>query len=80
MGNIEKLHKALHDAETEVRSAMEAGEDISKFVSISSGNTKMGKVASVSLLPILTCPARCNGTCGDKCYAKKLALLRPLVA
>ena len=39
----------------------------------------MGKVASVSLLPVLTCPARCKGTCGDKCYAVKLAMLRPSV-
>ena len=80
MGNIEKLIAAMHAAEEEVRSAYEAGCDVSRFVSISSGNTKMGKVASVSLLPILTCPGRCNGTCGDKCYAKKLALLRPTVA
>lgn len=80
MTNIEKLIKAQHEAEEEIRSAMDAGEDVSRFVSISSGNTKMGKVASVSLLPVLTCPGRCNGTCGDKCYAKKLAILRPTVA
>lgn len=80
MANLEKLYKALHEAEEEVRSVLTAGGDVSRLVSISSGNTKMGKVASVSLLPILTCPARCNGTCGDKCYAKKLALLRPTVA
>ena len=80
MGNIEKLHTALREAEEEIRSALESGEDVSRLVSISQGNSKMGKVASVSLLPILTCPARCNGTCGDKCYAKKLALLRPTVA
>lgn len=78
--NIEKLITAMHEAEAEVKAAMEAHEDVSRLVSISSGNTKMGKVASVSLLPILTCPGRCNGTCGDKCYAKKLALLRPTVA
>ena len=80
MGNSEKLITALRDAEAEIKEAMDAGEDLTKFVSISTGNTKMGKVASVSLLPILTCPARCNGTCGDKCYAKKLAILRPTVA
>lgn len=80
MGNIEKLYDALHQAEAEVTEAIQTGADVSRFVSISQGNTKMGKVASVSLLPILTCPARCNGTCGDKCYAKKLALLRPTVA
>ena len=80
MNNIEKLIAAMHAAEDEVREAMNNGEDLTKFVSISAGNTKMGKVASVSLLPVLTCPGRCKGTCGDKCYAKKLAILRPTVA
>lgn len=80
MKDLEKLVAAIHEAEEEVRTAIKSGRDVSRLVSISSGNTKMGKVASVSLLPILTCPARCNGTCGDKCYAKKLALLRPTVA
>ena len=80
MDNIEKLIKALSDANEEVRAAMDAGQDLAKLVSISAGNNKMGKVASVSLLPILTCPGRCKGTCGDRCYAKKLAILRPSVA
>lgn len=48
-------------------------------VSISNANSKMGAVASVSLLPFLTCPACCKGTCGPKCYAAKLANLRPSV-
>ena len=77
--NNEKLLSALKEAEEEIRSAMNRGEDLSKLVSISIGNNKMGKIASVSLLPVLTCPGRCNGTCGDKCYARKLALLRPSV-
>ena len=80
MKNIEKLIKAKNEAEAEVKSAMAAGQDVSRLVSISLGNNKMGKVASVSLLPVLTCPKRCDGTCGDKCYAKKLAILRPTVA
>ena len=80
MSNIEKLITAQHAAEEEIREASRLGRDLSGLVSISSGNTKMGKVASVSLLPILTCPGRCKGTCGDKCYAKKLAILRPTVA
>lgn len=79
MKNVEKLIAAKHAAEEEVREAMKAGKDVSKMVSISHGNNKMGKIASVSLLPVLTCPGRCNGTCGDKCYAKKLAILRPSV-
>ena len=77
--NNEKLLSALKEADEEIRSAMNRGEDLSKLVSISIGNNKMGKIASVSLLPVLTCPGRCNGTCGDKCYARKLALLRPSV-
>lgn len=80
MKNLEKLITEMYEAEEEVRTALASGEDVSKLVSISQGNTKMGKVASVSLLPVLTCPARCMGTCGDKCYAKKLAVLRPTVA
>lgn len=48
-------------------------------VRISNSNSKMGEVPSVSLLPFLTCPARCAGTCGAYCYAAKLANLRPAV-
>lgn len=80
MEKLEKLLAAQREAEAEITEALARGEDLTKYVSISAGNTKMGKVASVSLLPVLTCPARCNGTCGDKCYAKKLAILRPTVA
>lgn len=80
MSNLEKLIAAQHAAEEEVRAALAAGKDVATLVSISQGNTKMGKVASVSLLPVLTCPGRCHGTCGAKCYAKKLAILRPTVA
>lgn len=39
-------------------------------VSISNGNSKMGKIPSVSLPPVTTCP---KGTpCAKKCYAKRL--------
>lgn len=48
-------------------------------VTISSGNIKMGNVASVSLLPFLSCPGICKTTCGGKCYAAKLANLRKTV-
>lgn len=44
-------------------------------VKISSGNRKMGQVASVSTLPFITCPSRCKGTCGNDCYAAKIANL-----
>lgn len=48
-------------------------------VSISNANSKMGAVSSVSMLPFLTCPVRCKDSCGSKCYAAKLANLRPSV-
>lgn len=48
-------------------------------VSISDRNNKMGAVASVSLLPYFSCHARCQKSCGGKCYAAKLANLRKSV-
>lgn len=45
-------------------------------VHFSAANSKMGAVASVSLVPFATCPARCATTCGAYCYAAKLANLR----
>lgn len=59
--------------------AIKEHKNISAMVSISFSNSKMGKVASVSLLPLLSCPKRCKDTCGKKCYALKLALLRKTV-
>lgn len=53
--------------------AIRAGER--HTVTISNGNSKMGPVASVSLLPFITCPACCRDTCGTECYAAKIALL-----
>ena len=53
------------------------GDDLR--VRISAANSKMGNVASVSTLPYITCPACCSETCGAKCYAAKLAALRPSV-
>lgn len=53
------------------------GEEL--HVKFSGGNSKMGAVPSVSLLPFLTCPVRCKDTCGPACYAAKLANLRPSV-
>ena len=47
-------------------------------VSISGGNSKMGEIPSVSLMPILTC-GDCKNTCGRKCYAAKLANIRKSV-
>lgn len=70
---INKFLSALNES----IAAVKAGELVK--VSISNANSKMGAVASVSLLPFLSCPGRCAGTCGAKCYAAKLANLRPNV-
>jgi hypothetical protein len=48
-----------------------------KTVSISRGNIKMGAIPSVSLPPVITCPAGCP--CAKKCYAMKICKLRPNV-
>lgn len=66
---LQLFSEALEDAKKAVRAG-----DIR--VRISRENSKMGPVASVSMLPYLTCPARCRETCGPKCYAAKLAVLR----
>ena len=47
-----------------------------RHVSISSGNSKMGAIKSVSLPSIITCRL-CD--CNFKCYANKLERLRPNV-
>ena len=70
---LAKFAEALKEAVSGVKSG--AYTDV-KF---SNKNSKMGAVASVSTLPFLTCPASCAGTCGAKCYAAKLANLRPNV-
>lgn len=46
-------------------------------VNISSGNSKMGAISSVSLPAGLTCRDDCE--CGQKCYAKRLEKFRPAV-
>ena len=73
----EKILAKFAAAYKEAREAVQAGDV--KRVSISNANSKMGAVASVSLLPFLSCPGRCADTCGAKCYAAKLANLRPNV-
>ena len=46
-------------------------------VKFSAGNSKMGKIKSVSLPALLTCRSDCE--CLKKCYAWKLMRLRPTV-
>lgn len=64
-------------AVSEYAAAIERGETVR--ASISRGNSKMGDIPSVSLLPLITCPACCRDTCAGDCYAAKLAALRPNV-
>ena len=70
---IAKFRLALETARDDVRRG-----DVEN-VSISFENSKMGPVASVSFVPFFTCPAVCFETCGPKCYAAKIANLRPSV-
>ena len=70
---LAKFRAALDDATTNVINMTDTR------VRISNSNSKMGAVASVSLLPFITCPACCKESCGTKCYAAKLANLRPSV-
>ena len=46
-------------------------------ISISTGNSKMGAIPSVSLPPIVTCPK--GAPCSKKCYAAKLCRIYPSV-
>lgn len=46
-------------------------------ISISTGNSKMGAIPSVSLPPITTCPK--GAPCAKKCYAKRLYCRYPSV-
>ena len=50
---------------------------MSKEISISRSNSKMGNIPSVSLPPIVTCK-NC-GSCAKKCYAAKLCRIYPSV-
>ncbi len=62
---LDKFNTALAEARAEVLNGWDR-------VTISNSNSKMGEVASVSLMPYLTCPA-CKGTCGPACYAANIA-------
>lgn len=75
----DRIMRKFRDAFAAAVRAVKAGDPAALVVSISSANSKMGAVASVSLLPFLTCPGLCAVTCGIKCYAAKLANLRRVV-
>lgn len=59
------------------KSEIERGENLR--VSISAGNEKMGRIPSISLLPLITCAGGACCVCAAKCYAAKIAALRPSV-
>ena len=71
--------KTLQKFQRGYEKAVEDAKAGKLHVSISKANSKMGAIASVSMLPFLTCPVRCKESCGTKCYAAKLANLRPNV-
>lgn len=71
---LQKFAEALRQARADY-----AADPERYHVTISDKNSKMGAVASVSLLPFLTCPGCCSTTCGAKCYAAKIANLYPSV-
>lgn len=49
------------------------------IIKISDKNSKMGKIPSFSLPPIVTCPASCAQTCARDCYAMKAYRMYPAV-
>lgn len=49
-------------------------------VAISTGNTKLGAIPSVSLVPWFSCNINGPRDCMRRCYARKLARLRPCVS
>lgn len=70
---VTKFANAVRDALNHVRA-----EDPNYLkISISNGNSKMGPVASVSLMPFTSCPTACENTCGPKCYAARIANMYP---
>lgn len=73
----ESILRKFLTALREAREAVKSGEDLA--LRVSDRNDKMGLIPSVSILPFMTCPAICRGTCGKSCYAAKLANLRPSV-
>lgn len=68
-----ELRKAMRDAIANYVEQIHNGTDL--CVSVSPGNRKTGWIPSVSLMPYITCPAACKGTCDGKCYAGKLCAI-----
>lgn len=82
--HIANYNELLKDARADLKNAINNGGPINSKkgykISISKNNSKMGDVTSISLLPLITCPAICNKTCAGACYADKIATLYKTVA
>lgn len=70
-----ETRKAMRDCISDYMERIASGARQTLF--ISPGNGKTGFIPSVSLMPFVTCPSACKGTCDGKCYAAKLAAVRP---
>lgn len=68
---VEKFIRAYEDAFKELEDDKEK-----RVIHISDGNTKMGRVPSVSLLPFLTCTKEACQMCGPQCYTARMACRR----
>ena len=68
-----ELRKAMRDAISDYSERIADGEQLQ--LSVSPGNRKTGFIPSVSLMPYITCPAACKGTCDGLCYAGKLCAI-----
>lgn len=79
MNDYFKIYGKASDALKEARANIAENKTGARRVSFSASNSKMGAVASVSVLPFVTCPAACRETCAGKCYAAKIANIRPAV-
>ena len=79
-GIMEKLNAIKTEEENKILKSIKNHENVSRLVSVSMSNSKMGKVPSVSLLPVFSCSGRCIKTCAARCYAVKLCRIRPVVA
>ena len=72
--NTPEIREKMRAALAEYREAIADGEALAPSISL--GNTKT-HIPSVSVLPAITCPACCRGTCDGKCYALKGVNVHP---
>lgn len=70
---LQAISEKVKNAYIAACEAVKAGTITQVFISHDNDKTHMD---SLSLLPGITCPGRCNGTCGIDCYAAKLMAFR----